>query len=399
MEPRLRDLRAVAAAIAVSTMGDFVAAIALALQTNELWEGIGVSVIFIALWSPIVVLAGHAGLVVDRFETRAVAIMAALFQCVVAAALAFATGSITATLALAVLLGVGAAIGQSAEFALVPLLAGPRSIGRANGMVESARSLGFAVGPVVGGALAASVGTRWALLADSASFLLIAAALSSIAVRRRVSRAESAGFRARDGLAMLFAERTLGIAMAAGAVTLVFMSATIPADFVYTIDELDKSPLALGLVLTVWASAMILGSILLAPRVPADLVAFVALLAASAQGFSKFLAPFWMVFPFMCVCYLFGGLSHGVKNTLFRTLIHQRVAPARHGQAFAAYNGLRNGAELIALAAGGFLVAAIGGAGTLWLAGGAAGVVGLAGAVLLSTRSAGQTAAARANTS
>ena len=77
-------------------------------------------------------------------------------------------------------------------------------------MVESARSLGFAVGPVIGGALAASVGTRWALLADSASFLLIAAALSSIAVRRRSPRAESAGFRARDGLAMLFAERTLG---------------------------------------------------------------------------------------------------------------------------------------------------------------------------------------------
>ena len=271
VEPKLRDLRAVAAAIAVSTMGDFVAAIALALQTNELWEGIGVVG---DLHRALVADRGagrHAGLIVDRFETRAVAIVAALFQCVVAAALAFATGSITATLALAVLLGVGAAIGQSAEFALVPLLAGPRSIGRANGLVESARSLGFAVGPVVGGALAASVGTRWALLADSASFLLIAAALSSIAVRRRVSRAESAGFRARDGLAMLFAERTLGIAMAAGAVTLVFMSATIPADFVYTIDELGKSPLALGLVLTVWASAMILASILLAPRVPVRL--------------------------------------------------------------------------------------------------------------------------------
>ena len=106
------------------------------------------------------------------------------------------------------------------------------------------------------------------------------------------------------------------------------MSATIPADFVYTIDELDKSPLALGR-----AHRVGLGD---DPRVdPArsrasrGLVAFVALLAASAQGFSKFLAPFWMVFPFMCVCYLFGGLSHGVKNTLFRTLIHQRVAPAR----------------------------------------------------------------------
>ena len=247
--------------------------------------------------------------------------------------------------------------------------------------------------------LAASVGTRWALLTDSASFLLIAVALASVAVRRRVSPADAAGFRARDGLTMLFAERTLGIAMTAGAFTLVFMSATIPADFVYTIDELDKSALALGLVITVWASAMILASVLIAPRVPAHAVAVGALVAASIQGFAKFLAPFWMVFPFMCACYLLGGIGHGVKNTLYRTLIHQRVEPARHGQAFAAYNGLRNGAELIALAAGGALVAAIGGAGTLWVAGGAAGVVGLAGAVLLSTRAAGQPAAARANAS
>jgi hypothetical protein len=122
MEARPRDLRVVAGAIAVSAMGDFVAAVALALALNDLWKGIGVSAVFIALWSPIVLLAGHAGLVVDRFETRSVAIAAAVFQCAVAAALALATGSVTAILALTVLLGVGAAFGQSAEFALVPLL-------------------------------------------------------------------------------------------------------------------------------------------------------------------------------------------------------------------------------------------------------------------------------------
>ena len=53
---------------------------------------------------------------------------------------------------------------------------------------------------------------------------------------------------------------------------------------------------------------------------PAQAVALVALLAASTQGFSKFLAPFWMVYPFMVGCYAFGGISHGIKNTLFRTL-------------------------------------------------------------------------------
>jgi hypothetical protein len=76
-----------------------------------------------------------------------------------------------------------------------------------------------------------------------------------------------------------------------------------------------------------------------------------------------------------------GGLAHGVKNVMFRTLIHVRVPERLHGRAFATYNGIRNGAELGAFAAGGFLVTAIGPTGTLAFAGGMsalAGFVGLA---------------------
>ena len=51
--------------------------------------------------------------------------------------------------------------------------------------------------------------------------------------------------------------------------------------------------------------------------------------------------------------FVFGGVAHGVKNVLLRTLIHERVPDALRGRAFAAYNGARNGAELGALALGG----------------------------------------------
>jgi hypothetical protein len=79
--------------------------------------------------------------------------------------------------------------------------------------------------------------------------------------------------------------------------------------------------------------------------------------------------------------WVIGGLGHGTKNVLARTLIQERVPNRLHGRAFAAYNGLRNGAELFALAGGGVLVATIGGRGTLALAGAipvAAALVGLA---------------------
>ena len=326
MEARTRDLRIVAAAIAVSSIGDWVAVLTLALRTEQRWHGIGVSVLLIALWSP-----GRAALRVtsgcsstgsrhapSRSSPRS-------FQAAIVTVLAFSTQSIAAVLALTVLLGAGAAVGQAAEFALVPLLAGPRSLAGANGLVESARSLGFLVGPLIGGALAAGAGTRLALLADGATFLLIAAGAADGRAAPAGRAPEGPGPRARDGLTLIFGGRLLAIAMGAGAATLVCMSASIPGDFEYVRESLHRGGLALGAVLTVWAVGLMVASARIAPRVPVTAVALVALLAASLQGFSKFVAPFWMVLPFMLGCYLVGGMAHGVKNTLFRTLLHQNI--------------------------------------------------------------------------
>ena len=334
MEARTRDLRIVAAAIAVSSIGDWVAVLTLALRTEQRWHGIGVSVLLIALWSPVALLSGHVGLLVDRLETRAVAIAAALAQGLIVTVLAFSTSSIAAVLALTVLLGAGAAVGQAAEFALVPLLAGPRSLAGANGLVESARSVGFLVGPLIGGALAAGAGTRLALLADAATFLADRDSRSSPSRRagassahagpgpRATRRAEAdlhgPAARDRDGRRRRDARLHVRVD---------------PGDFVYVRESLHRGGLALGAVLTVWAVGLMVGLGAASHRaIPVAAVGLFALLAASLQGFSKFVAPFWMVLPFMLACYLIGGMAHGVKNTLFRTgcsSIGSRPAPSR----------------------------------------------------------------------
>jgi hypothetical protein len=136
-------------------------------------------------------------------------------------------------------------------------------------------------------------------------------------------------------------------------------------------------------VLTLWSIGMIVASNTLPQRIPLEWVALAALVAAAVQGLAKFVAPFWLVFPFLLACYVVGGAGHGVKNVGFRTLIHQRVSADQHGRAFAAYNGLRNTAELVALAGGGVLVATLGGRATLWIAGGVSALAGLAGVTML----------------
>jgi hypothetical protein len=378
-----RHLRVLAASIAVSAVGDWVAVIALGFRANEMWDG-GVALLLICLWAPSVLLAGHAGVVVDRLETRTVAVVAGLFQAAVAATLAFAP-SLGLILALAFVLGIGVAIASAAEFALVPLLVGSRPLGKANGLVESARGIGFVVGPALAGVVAGGAGTRYAMLADAATFLVIAAVLTALPVRRRVVHAAEAKPRAREGLQLLFGERVLAVTLGTGAVGLVFMSASIPGDFAYAADSLNVGKLAFGFVLTAWAVGMIAASNLLAPRVRPAAVASAALFGAAVQGLAKFAAPFWQLYVVMLVAWAIGGMGHGLKNTGFRTLIHQRVDPDQHGRAFAAFNGLRNGAELAALGGGAVLVSTVGGRGTLWVAGGISALAALAGVVVLAS--------------
>ena len=95
-----------------------------------------------------------------------------------------------------------------------------------------------------------------------------------------------------------------------------------------------------------------------------------AVAAVAAQGLGIAVPALWPMVWLAIAGYLFGGIAHGTKNVLARTLIHQRAPERLHGRAFAAFNGLRNGAELVALTLGGIAISALGARWTLLYAGG-----------------------------
>lgn len=387
-QARNRDLSLVAAAICLSALGDGVALVALALRAKELsgdgmGGGIAIAGMFICLWAPVVLLAGHVGLLVDRVETRSLLIAVSAGQAVVAVALAL-VGSQALLYALAALLGVGIAVAQAAEFALVPAVAGTRSLQSANGTVETARALGFTVGPLCGSLLVAAGGTAAAMLVDAASFVVVGAAGLLLSVRRAGTRdAEGEQRRARDGIGFLLADPVVALMVVVVFVSLLFMSASIPADLVYVEDVLGVEDIGIGIVLSAWTLGMLIGSNVVGRRVSIGALAAAAMVGVAVQGLGKFLAPFWLAFGFMFAMYFVGGIGHGLKNVASRTLIHVRVAPERHGRAFAAWNGVRNAAELGALAVGGVVVGALGVRETLWLAGGLSALAGVVGLVVL----------------
>ena len=364
-----RSITLLAAAILLSALGDFLAVIPLALRLeHDSGSGIVVAGLFIALWTPVALLAAPAGLLVDRFDPRRTLIAVSLAQAVVAAGLAFA-GSTFAILALTALLGCGVAIANPAEFALVPAVADETRLKAANGRIESARYLGYTLGPLLGGALAASGGTHVALLIDAASFAVVAAVALVLRPRRAPARDRAGLGRARDGIVFLLRDRVLALVISVAFVSLLFMTASATAEVFFATDVLGAGDLGYGVLMTAWTAGMVLGATALPRRVPAAAAATVALVAIAVQGLGLALPTLWLALGFALVAYVVGGSAQGLKNVLIRTLIHERVPERLHGRAYAAYNGLRNGAELVALAGGGLLVSAIGARWTLLLAG------------------------------
>jgi MFS family permease len=360
--PRSRDLRLLAGAAGLSALGDFLALLPLVLHVQErTGSTFAVSAVFFALWGPLVLGAGLAGAIVDRFENRALLVGVSFAQAAVVVAIALSVDTLWAVLPLVALLGFGVAVSQPAEFALVPAAAGQGDIARANGLMETVRSLGFTAGPLLGGALGAAGLLRFALVVDALSFVVVGLAGLLLRARRRpAGGTPGERVRARDGFTFLARDRALAVTLGGAVAALTIFTMSAVAEPFFVMDVLGAGSFGYGLLITAWTLGMTAGAAGLAHRVPRSGLAAAALVAIAAQGLGIVGAAVSPALWTALIGFSFGGVAHGVKNVLLRTLIHERVPEALRGRAFAAYNGARNGAELGALTLGGFVVGAFG---------------------------------------
>ena len=245
--------------------------------------------------------------------------------------------------------------------------------------METARYAGFAVGPLIGGMLAAAGGLEVAMIVNAATFLVVGVA--AMVVRCPHSEfclaPEPPVGRAWTGAKYLVQDRVLAVVMTVAFVSLLFMTTNWAANVFFAKDDLGLGDVGYGLLLTSWTVGMVLGATLLPRRVGTGVLAVGALVAIVVQGAGLAGPALWLVPALAFTFFFVGGVAHGTKNVLVRTLIHERVPSSLHGRAFAAYNGLRNAAELVALVAGGLLVSTIGARWTMLLAGAIPMVAGL----------------------
>ncbi|MEQ1571726.1 MAG: MFS transporter, partial [Myxococcota bacterium] len=221
MDPHRRDILLLAAARAISTAGGSAAYVALSYTLYaETGSARWVGAALLANVAATVVVSPLAGALGDRVDRRAVMIGSDLSSAAVFLAMAASSSS---PLGLVLLFGLSAvteAPFEPAVGAAVPNLVSEADRGWANGVVASARSVGWLCGPVLGGLAVAALGPTAALLANAASFGISAAILATFRQPFQAER-EGPGGGAWDGLRVAFADRAIGaVVLCAAATTL-----------------------------------------------------------------------------------------------------------------------------------------------------------------------------------
>lgn len=364
-------LTAVAAAYAVSSMGDQIALVALTLRCYEQGaSGVLISALLVAGVLPVVVVGPLAAPLIDRVESRRLITVVTVAQAVLVVGLAL-TDHVGLTLALVAALGAGLAIVSPTLLLLVPAVVGEDRVAHGYGRLEAFRAVGNAAGPALAGVLVAAFGSRVALLVDAATFALMAVVLVVVAVRRDpVSAARPRWSRqVREGVSVVGRNRLLRTAIAALAAAVVFTATMAVARVFFARQDIGTTDAGYGLVLTAHAIGMVTASVLLAPRVPLAAQPRVLVGAGLLMGVALTVVATIPVLAVALVGFVLTGVANAMQSLAIRNLVHAEVPAEVRGRAFASASAVLNGANLSGTALGGPVVVLLGGATSLLVAG------------------------------
>jgi MFS family permease len=378
---RTRDRRALIAAIGLSSFGDELAIVALALRVESLTGSAGmVALLFIVSALPHVLFAPFSGWLTDRRETVQTLRWCALVQAVVAAALAFAVG-LPLVFLLAFALGALASVTGPSVFALVPLLDEEGDTSRTNAKIEIAKYAGWILGPLVAGVVAHENGTAAPLLIDSLTFLVLAIGTLGMSIRRMpVPADEAAQDGARAGFVYVAHDRLLLLVFIAMGGIVLFAATDNVAEVFFAKDTLDQPSIGYGVLASTWMAGMVIGA-LIARRISSERAPIWIFGGAVAGGAALVAGAASAALVPAAALFVISGAGNGVENVAARTLVHGRVPSALHGRVFAAYMGLVSSTQIIATALGGALVVGVGGQQALVIGGLGSLAVGLLGLI------------------
>ena len=322
------EFRRFVLATAVSVLGTYAAAIALAVRTfQDTGQPAWVSAIFAAEFLPPVAIGVLLADRLNRFQPRRALVASDLVNAVVFAVVA-GIHAPAAVVALAAVSGAATGIFRPISFAVVPAVVGEERIDAANGTLAAVDTAMTAIGQAGAGAVVAVAGAAVVLGANALSFLLSAVLLASCrslatAVARTGSRSPLRRLRR--------SARTIRRNLPLRQVAVAWLPVLAAMGIVNSIEvPLLLGPLAAGAALTgltiaAASAGQTLGS-LLASRVTewlGDHYAFVLLVV----GLSVLAAGVSPTVALVILLFIVGGIANGLAVVYNRSTVQRATDP------------------------------------------------------------------------
>jgi MFS family permease len=348
----------------------------------------GITLVLLAEFVPATLLGPLFGAAADRWSRRTCAVVADLARAAALVGIAL-VGSIEATVALALLGGLGAGLFQPAILAGMPSLVGSDRVPAAMSLYGSIREIGTTVGPALAALALFAIGAETLVLVDGITFALSAVVLAMLPFGAAPEREATAGARpslladAREGLratGRLPGVRTL---MFASAAVLLFAGMLNVAELLYARNELGVGDSGFSILVALGGAGIVIGSSLGARAGTLDdqrrrYLTGVVVLGAALLALA--VAP---EFAIACPVVLLVGIGNGLVLVYGRVLIQRIVPPELLGRVFGIKDALLSAAFGVAFLTAGALVSLLGTRELLAIAGAGALVVWLLAALLL----------------
>jgi MFS family permease len=355
--PGRRDLIVALMGRTVSTFGDGVAIVALALRLQadgaHPWE---VALLLGGGVIPQLLLARTVGRLADTHDSRRLLVAGGVAE-IAATIPLVVVHSVVLILPLVAVLGAASSLTGATWSALIPRVVGEDHLAEAISAQQSLNVLALVGAPAVGGLLAGAFGTGLPVAIDVVTYAVVTIAAVLVRTRRRPEQAPAAEGprRLRSGFAILRADSVLA-PLLAGVALVVLLVGMVDVVLVYLVREtLHAGGVWYGVTEASWMLGMVGGSLGAAGvrtdpgRIRAT-TGGVALACAGVAGFA--VAPaVWILVPLSVL----GGIGNGYAGACLSTLLMGRTPDSARGRVSAAANAVLGGAQGAALMLGGLV--------------------------------------------
>lgn len=342
----------------ISNVGDGIAFVALILLVQQRQEtGVAVGSLLLVQAVPRF-LGPVAGIVADRVDQRGLMIACDLGNAAIFGAIALLSPPFPLLLVLAGASSCLDTLFAPAGRSALPAIVGRNDLLQANALLGTSFNLQLALGPMIGGALVAGLGTRGAFAANVVSFVLSAAITTRLPELRSVEDEERRGFLATGTEGLRYAWSTPAVRAIVVALFLaVAFAAMDNVALVFLVRQtLDGSPLAFGLLTAAFGAGMIAASGGLSLRLIRLSAGTIFLAGWFLSGIGILLTGLAPVLLVAGLGQLIAGCGNGGENIGAETLIQRIVPRAMLGRTFGVVSTAAFGGSTLAYAFSGFLL-------------------------------------------